>query len=73
MVVQILLIGLAIALVAWYAQRLWRRRRRTIAMRYPPGLDLLAIRYARGEIDRTEYLQKRGDILERPLRSHRQG
>jgi uncharacterized membrane protein len=71
MIVQILMVGIAIALVAWYVQRLWRRRRRTIAMRYPPGLDLLAIRYARGEIDRTEYLQKRGDILERPISSGR--
>jgi putative membrane protein len=27
------------------------------------GLELLDERYARGEINRDEYLQKRGDIL----------
>ncbi|HXW47926.1 MAG TPA: SHOCT domain-containing protein [Xanthobacteraceae bacterium] len=29
-------------------------------------LDVLARRYARGEIDRDEYLQKRSDILSYP-------
>jgi uncharacterized membrane protein len=29
-------------------------------------LELLGRRYARGEIDREEYLQKRGDILGYP-------
>jgi len=28
-----------------------------------PGLDVLEERYARGEIDRTEYLQKKHDLL----------
>ena len=31
--------------------------------RHPSGLDVLEERYARGEINREEYLQKRGDIL----------
>jgi len=28
----------------------------------PGGLDLLEQRYARGEINREEYLQKKGDL-----------
>ena len=31
--------------------------------RRPPGLDVLEERYARGEINRDEYLQKKRDIL----------
>lgn len=31
-----------------------------------PGLDVLDERYARGEIDREEYLKRRQDILGRP-------
>ena len=36
------------------------------------GLEVLARRYARGEIDRDEYLQKKGDIVgaQMPLGSH---
>jgi putative membrane protein len=32
------------------------------AGRRSPGLDVLEERYARGEINRDEYLQKKGDI-----------
>lgn len=31
--------------------------------RHPPGLDVLTERYARGEINRDEYLEKKRDIL----------
>ncbi len=31
---------------------------------HPGAVDVLAERYARGEIGREEYLQKRGDILQ---------
>ena len=34
-----------------------------VAAQPSPGLTILAERYARGEIDRDEYLQKRQDIL----------
>jgi uncharacterized membrane protein len=33
-------------------------------MRETAGLEVLTRRYARGEIDRDEFLQKRDDILE---------
>jgi uncharacterized membrane protein len=36
----------------------------------PTGLEVLALRYARGEIDRDEYLQKRHDIVGGPGVSH---
>jgi uncharacterized membrane protein len=65
MIEPILIVGIAIALTAWFVQHRWRRRvRRLAALRDTNGLDLLAKRYARGEIDRGEYLQKRQDILE---------
>ena len=31
--------------------------------RHPPGFDLLAERYTRGEINRNEFLQKKHDIF----------
>lgn len=31
--------------------------------RHPPGLDVLAERYTRGEINRDEFLQKKRDIF----------
>jgi uncharacterized membrane protein len=60
-----LVVAIVIAGLAWYLQ--YRRRQaRALARRELPGLDVLARRYARGEIDRDEYLQKRGDILGYP-------
>jgi putative membrane protein len=65
MIEWLLIVGIVIAGIIWYVQRRWRRRVREAArMRDTAGLDLLAKRYARGEIDRSEYLQKRDDILE---------
>ena len=64
MLEPILIVAVVIALTAWYVQHRWRRRMRTLAvMRDSTGLELLSRRYARGEIDRDEYLEKRGDIL----------
>ena len=66
MLEPILIVGIVIAITAWFVQHKWRRRVRAIAaMRAHDTavLDLLARRYARGEIDRDEYLQKRSDIL----------
>jgi hypothetical protein len=66
MLEPILIVGIVIAATAWYVQHKWRKRLRALAIRDPREgtvLELLARRYARGEIDRQEYLQKRGDIL----------
>jgi uncharacterized membrane protein len=65
MIEPILVVGIVIAITAWYVQHRWRKRvRRLAAMRDTGGLDVLARRYARGEIDRDEFLRKRDDILE---------
>lgn len=62
-----LIIAIAIACTAWYMQHRRRRRARVAATLHDPaGLELLARRYARGEIGRDEYLQKRSDILAYP-------
>lgn len=68
MLEPILIIGIAIACTAWYVQHKWRKRLRALATlrdaaRDSTGLELLAKRYARGDIERDEYLQKRNDIL----------
>jgi uncharacterized membrane protein len=77
MIEPIVIVAVVIACTALYMQYLWRRRRRlerareeaigtaelNIAPQQDSGLELLARRYARGEIDRAEYLQKKGDIV----------
>jgi uncharacterized membrane protein len=70
MLEPILIVGVVIAATAWYVQHKWRRRLRALAAvrdtREGPVLEVLGRRYARGEIDREEYLQKRSDILGYP-------
>ncbi len=61
MLEPILIVGIVMAGTAWYVQHKWRRRVRAMAemrdaARNTSGLELLARRYARGEIDRDEYL-----------------
>jgi uncharacterized membrane protein len=79
MIEPIVVVAVVIACTALYMQYLWRRRRRlerareeaigtaarqlNIAPQQDSGLELLAWRYARGEIERAEYLQKKGDIV----------
>ena len=68
MIEPILVVGIAIACTAWYMQHRWRRWResqrvRDFALQHQTVLEVLATRYARGEIDREEYLQKKGDIV----------
>ncbi len=66
MLEPIIIVGIVIAATAWYVQHKWRKRLRSLAARDPREgavLEVLARRYARGEIDREEFLQKRSDIL----------
>ena len=65
MVQSLLIAGIVIASIIWYVQYRIRRRARALAgARENSGLEVLTRRYARGEIDRNEYLQKRDDILD---------
>ena len=66
MLEPILIVAIVIAATAWYVRHKWQKRLRALAIRNPrEGTvhELLARHYARGEIDRDEYLQKRSDIL----------
>jgi len=64
MIEPILIVGIAIAATAWYMQHRWRKWLRNRAtVRASTGLEVLARRYAWGDIDRDEYLQKRADIM----------
>jgi putative membrane protein len=67
MIETILVIGLVIACTIWFMRRLWRQRARILKRQYSTELEILGARYARGEINREEYLQKRSDILGYPL------
>ena len=68
MIEPLLIVGIVIACTVWYMRYRWRRRARNLAaMRHSTGLEILARRYARGEIDRDEYMEKRGDILGYPV------
>jgi uncharacterized membrane protein len=66
MLEPIIIVAIVIAATTWYVQHKWRKRLRAAAIRDRREgnvLELLARRYARGEIDRDEYLQKRSDIF----------
>jgi uncharacterized membrane protein len=60
MIEPFLIVGIAVACTVWYMSHKWHRWR---AKRPANGLELLARRYARGEINRDDYLQKKEDIL----------
>jgi putative membrane protein len=63
--IPLLILGLIIAAVVAavrYSSAGWEDRPGR-AWRGSPGLDALDERYARGEINREEYMQKRRDIL----------
>jgi putative membrane protein len=58
-----LLLILIIAAVVWFLRRNDRSGgERPPAVGRPPALDVLEERYARGEIERDEYLQKKRDL-----------
>jgi putative membrane protein len=63
MVIWLFVLALIVTGVVWLARGTPHANAPRSAPRRPPGLDTLEERYARGEINRDEYLQKRRDIL----------
>jgi len=61
-----LLIALAIALIVWIIISLTSRRKADTSSSAVPqkssALAILEERYAKGEIDRDDYLQRKGDL-----------
>lgn len=64
MIVWLLIGGIAIAGFVWLLRYVTRRSDAPQSLaRRSPALEVLGERYARGEINRDEYLEKRRDIL----------
>lgn len=61
-IIPILFWVLVAALVVWLVRYALGSRERPPESQRQPGLDVLENRYARGEINRDEYLQKKKDI-----------
>ncbi len=61
MIFWIVLLGVIVAAVAWFVRTRPPGTHHSYGWR-SPGLDALEERYARGEINRDEYLQKKQDI-----------
>ena len=59
---MVLFWGAVIALAVFLVRRLSRGRGDAMDPPRPTALDLLQERYARGEIDREEYEQRRNDL-----------
>lgn len=67
MIESVLVVGIVVACTVWYMQHKLRQRAlRRAAQHDPTGIELLTRRYARGEIDRAEFLERRADILGYP-------
>ena len=65
-IIWIVILIAIVAGVVWLVRSLAARDDRQIASPHrSPGLDVLEERYAHGEINREEYLQKKNDILGR--------
>jgi putative membrane protein len=63
MFIAIVVLALVIVAVVWFARAMKSPSRELPAAgRRSPGLDALEERYARGEIKREEYLEKKRDL-----------
>lgn len=63
MIIGIVVLALIIAAVVWFVRAMTQPGHQLSALgRRSPGLDALEERYARGEIKREEYLEKKRDI-----------
>jgi putative membrane protein len=61
-VVWIVILAAVVALVVWLVRSVASPAVHHLPPRRSSGLDVLEERYARGEINRDEYLQKKKDI-----------
>jgi putative membrane protein len=60
----LLILALIVVAIVWFARAFLARREPVgHTERHSTSLDVLNTRYARGEINREEYLQKRTDVL----------
>jgi putative membrane protein len=57
------ILSVLVAGIAWLVRSVAGRPAAPVGERHSAGLDALEQRYARGEINRDEYLQKKRDIL----------
>lgn len=62
MIIWIVVLIAVVAIVIWLVRSVIGHGVDHVPPRRSSGLDVLEERYARGEIDRDEYLQKRKDI-----------
>jgi len=62
MIIWIVILIAVVALVVWLVRSLTAPGMHHLPPRRSSGLDVLEERYARGEINRDEYLQKKKDI-----------
>jgi putative membrane protein len=63
MIVWIVIVAAVIALCAWMMRSVCMPGMHRHVVAHSPGLDVLEQRYARGEINRDEYLQKKQDLV----------
>lgn len=62
--IWLVLVVLAVVAIVWVVRSTTHGDRpNPHSPRRSQGLDILEERYARGEVDREEYLEKRGDLL----------
>jgi putative membrane protein len=62
MAVWVVILVAIIVGVVWLVRSMTAHGGHHLPPRHSPGLDVLEERYARGEINREEYLQKKRDI-----------
>lgn len=63
MIIWLLILIAVVASIVWLIRSIsGGGGREALPPRRPAGLDILEERYARGEIDRDEYLQKKQDL-----------
>ena len=62
MVIWVVVLALIVVGVVWFVRTLTPAGAHGMTVPRSSGLSLLEERYARGEVNREEYLQKKGDL-----------